>query len=33
MALSGKVIQFRWLNIGNNTTQSRAVGKIAVMEK
>ena len=33
MALSGEVIQFRRLNIGNNTTQSRAVGKIAIMEK
>ena len=33
MALSGEVIQFHWLNIGNGTPESRAVGKIAIVEK
>lgn len=33
MALSGEMIQFRWLNLGNNATESRAVVKIAIVEK
>ena len=33
MALSGEVIQFGRLNLGNDATESGAVGKIAVMEK
>ena len=33
MALSGEMIQFRWLNLGNNATESRAVIKIAIVEK
>ena len=33
MALSGEMIQFRRLNLGNNATESRAVVKIAIMEK
>ena len=33
MALSGEVIQFRRLNLGNNATESRAVIKIAKVEK
>ena len=33
MALSGEMIQFRRLNLGNNATESRAVVKIAIVEK
>src|SRR5205823_7509929 len=33
MALSGEVIQFGRLNLGNDATESGAVGKIAIVEK
>ena len=33
VALSGEMIQFHRLNIGNNATESRAVVKIAIVEK
>ncbi len=33
MALSGEMIQFRRLNLGNNATESRTVVKIAIVEK
>ena len=33
MAFSGEMIQFRRLNLGNNATESRAVVKIAIVEK
>ena len=33
MALSGEMIQFRRLNLGNNATESRAVVKIAIVQK
>ena len=33
MALSGEMIQFRRLNLGNNATKSRAIVKIAIVEK
>src|SRR5437762_5810864 len=33
MALSGEMIEFRRLYLGNNATESRAVVKIAIVEK